>query len=43
MQHDFEQRLLARHTDPQREAMEAGAPMHVETIATVAEAAVIGS
>src|SRR5262245_31280020 len=42
LQHELEHRHLARHADAQREAVEAGTPVHVETVRTVAEEPVIG-
>src|SRR5262249_49560141 len=42
LEHDFQQRGLARHADPEREAVEAGAAMDVEAIRAVAEEPVIG-
>ena len=39
---DFEQRRFSRHADPEREAVEAGAAMDVETIRAVTEETVVG-
>src|SRR5262249_48146606 len=38
----LEHRHLARHADAEREAVETGTPVHVETVRTVAEEPVIG-